>query len=262
MEYDEEHRSWSTCREQRLSAVFEMYSSLSKHPSRNKCSSSNLCIFCLLSSTKSVPMYLVTCWNYKQSHIFISPCRNDPSQLQNCRTERFFTVFEALLVTWRQRKEILSASHPKQSVFLCFFASLNASFGLMREILHRFNGCAKMWSAPGTLYGFCLCIMLIQKSGLRKLPRPRIPLTLRKNFEKTVRVPESRSWWWIWRRGRVKYLPRQSSRRGSYFPQRPDLPSDFYDRNIKCLLSNRNTAQKIFTKRIYNAMIRKNKNFG
>ena len=59
--------------------------------------------FCLLSSTNSVPMYLVTCWKYKQSHIFISPCRNEPSQLQNCRTKRFFTVFGTLRVTWRQR---------------------------------------------------------------------------------------------------------------------------------------------------------------
>ena len=78
MEYHEEHWSWSTCREQRLSAVFEIYSFLSKHPSRKKCSSCDLCIFCLLSSTKSVPLYLVTCWKYKQSHIFISPCRNGP----------------------------------------------------------------------------------------------------------------------------------------------------------------------------------------
>ena len=34
-------------------------------------------------------MCLVTFWKYKQSHIFISPCRNDPSQLQNCRTKNF-----------------------------------------------------------------------------------------------------------------------------------------------------------------------------
>ena len=75
----------------------EIYSFLSKHPLRKTCSSSDLCIFCLLSSTKSVPMYLVTCWEYKQSHIFISPCRNDPSQLQNCKTKRFFTVLELCL---------------------------------------------------------------------------------------------------------------------------------------------------------------------
>ena len=49
-----------------------------KAPFAKKCSSSDLCIFCLLSSTKSVPMYLVTCWKYKQIHIFISPCRNGP----------------------------------------------------------------------------------------------------------------------------------------------------------------------------------------
>ena len=69
--------------------------------------------FCLLSSTKSVPMYLVTCWKYKQSHIFISPCRNDPSKLQNCRTKRFFPVFKTLSVTSRQREEIVSPTHPK-----------------------------------------------------------------------------------------------------------------------------------------------------
>ena len=74
--------------------------------------------FCLPSSTKSVPKYLVTCRKYKQSHIFISPCRNDPSQLQNCRTKRFFTVFGTLLVTWRQSTEILSPAHPKTRV--CF----------------------------------------------------------------------------------------------------------------------------------------------
>ena len=83
-----------------------------KAPFAKKCSFSDLCIFCLLSSTNSVPMYLVTCWKYKESHIFISPCRNDPSQLRNCRTRRFFTVFRTLHVTWRQRKEILSPTPP------------------------------------------------------------------------------------------------------------------------------------------------------
>ena len=111
MEYDEEHWSWSTCREQCVFTVFEIYSFLSKHPSLKVCSSSDLCISRLLSSTKSVPMCLVTCQKYKQSHIFISPCRNDPSQLQICRTKRFFTVFGTLRVTWRQRKEILSPTH-------------------------------------------------------------------------------------------------------------------------------------------------------
>ena len=86
-----------------------------------KCSSSDICIFCLLSSTKSVPMYLVTCWEYKQSDIFISPCRNDPSQVQNCRTKRFFTVFGTLLVTWRHRKEILPSNPfppPKKTAYV------------------------------------------------------------------------------------------------------------------------------------------------
>ena len=121
-----------------------------KAPFTKKGSFSDLCMFCLLSSTKSAPMYLVTCWKYKQSHIFISPCRNDPSQLQNCRTKKFFTVFETLLVTWRQRKEIVSPHTPKQRIFCVFLASSNVSFGSIREALHRFNGCAKIWSAPGT----------------------------------------------------------------------------------------------------------------
>ena len=121
MKYDEEHRSWSTCREYRLFAVFERYSLLPKHPSRKECSFSDLCIFCLLSSTKSVLMYLLTCWKYKyKSHIFISPCRNDQPQLQNCRTKRFFTVFLTLHVTWRQRKEILPPP-PEESNVLCLF---------------------------------------------------------------------------------------------------------------------------------------------
>ena len=81
-------------------------------PSAKKFSFSDLCRFCLLSSTKSVPMYLVTCWKYKQSHILISPCRYDPAQLQNCRTRRFLTVFGTLRVTWRQCEEILSPTHP------------------------------------------------------------------------------------------------------------------------------------------------------
>ena len=124
-----------------------------KAPFAKKFSFSNLCIFCLLSSTKSVLMHLVTCWKYKQSHIFISPCQTDPSQLQNCRTKGFLTVFGTLLVTWRQRKEILSLKHPtteyvfisQNRVFFVFFASSNVSFGLM----HRISGCAKIWSAPG-----------------------------------------------------------------------------------------------------------------
>ena len=108
--------------------------------------------FCLLSSTKSVPMYLSTCWKYKQSHIFISPCRNDPSQLQNCKTKRFFTVFGTLLESWRQLEEIPSPTHPhtpKQRMFCLCFASSNVSFGLVCKALHCFNGCANKWSAPG-----------------------------------------------------------------------------------------------------------------
>ena len=104
MEYHQEHRSWSTCREQRSFAVFETYSLLSRHPSRKKCFSfSDPCIFGLLSSTKSAPMQRITCWKYKQSDILISSCRNKPSQLQSCRTKRFFRVFVTLRVTWRQR---------------------------------------------------------------------------------------------------------------------------------------------------------------
>ena len=40
----------------------------------------------------------------------------------------------------------------KQSTFCLFFASSNVSFGSMREVLHRFNGCAKIWSTPGAVY--------------------------------------------------------------------------------------------------------------
>ena len=101
-----------------------------KAPFAEKCPSSDLCISSLLSSTKSVPMYLLTCWKYKQSHIFIPPCRNDPSQLQNCRTKRFFTVFGTLRVTSRQRKKNSFSrtpqnksrfQHPKNRVYLSLF---------------------------------------------------------------------------------------------------------------------------------------------
>ena len=94
-----------------------------KAPFAKKCSSSDLCILCLLSSPKSVPMYLVTCWKYKQSHIPISPCRNEPSQLQNCRT-KIFTVFGTLLVTWRQREEILSPAQPKTGTWFVSFSQV------------------------------------------------------------------------------------------------------------------------------------------
>ena len=158
MEYYEEHRSWSTCCEQCLFAVFEIYSFLSQHPSRKRCSFSDLCIFCLLSSTKSFAMDIVTCWKCKKRDIFISPCRNEPSQLQNCRTRRFFTVFGTLLVTRRQHKEIFSPAPPPSTeyfltlqnrcMFRLFFANSNVSFGLIREALHRFNGGVNIWSAP------------------------------------------------------------------------------------------------------------------
>ena len=103
-----EHLPWTAFKRCIWNILFPI-----KAPFAKKCSSSVLGIFCLLSSTKSVPMYLVTCWKNKQSHIFISPCRNDPSQLQNWRIKRFFTVLGTLLVTWRQRTEILSRTHPK-----------------------------------------------------------------------------------------------------------------------------------------------------
>ena len=59
-------------------------------------------------------------WKYKQSHIFTSPCRNGPFQLQSCRTKRFFTVFGTLSVTWRQYREIVSPAHPKTDFFVSF----------------------------------------------------------------------------------------------------------------------------------------------
>ena len=103
---------------------------------------------------------------YKQSHIFISPCRNDPSQLQNCRTflRRYFTIFGTLRRSGRWLEEILSPVHTsKQSIFCLFFASSNVSFGLIHEALHCFNGCAKIWSAPGRVVLFLSNITSIEK---------------------------------------------------------------------------------------------------
>ena len=118
-----------------------------------QCSFSDLCIFRLLSSTKSVPMYLVTCWKYKQSHIFISPCRNDPFQLQNCRTTNIFSRFFGtwacnLATTWRN--SFFSPPPPNRVCFVILFASSNFSFDLIREALHRSNNCVKICSAFGT----------------------------------------------------------------------------------------------------------------
>ena len=103
-----EHLSWTAFIRCIWNTLFSIKALFAK-----KCSFADLCISCLLSSTKSVPMYLITCWTYKQSHIFISSCRNDPFQLQNCRTKRFFTLFGTSRSTWRQRKEILSPAHSK-----------------------------------------------------------------------------------------------------------------------------------------------------
>ena len=103
------------------------------YPSRKNASFSDLYIFCLLSSTKSVPICLLARWKYKQNDIFISPCQSDPSQLQNCRIRRFFKVFETLRGTWRQHRDILSPTHPhtpKQIMFCLFVASSNVSLGL------------------------------------------------------------------------------------------------------------------------------------
>ena len=135
MEYHEEHRSWSICRELRLFAVFERYSFLSKHPFAKKCSFSDLCIFLSASFHKISPNVSRNMLKI-QSSIFIPPCRNDPSQLQNRKKKRFFTVFGTLLVTWRQRKGILSPAHPKtvcshtpkQSVFCLFFDKFERFF--------------------------------------------------------------------------------------------------------------------------------------
>ena len=44
---------------------------------------------------------------------------------------------------------------PKQNIFCLFFASLNVLFGVKREKLHRFNGSAKIWSAPGRYVECC-----------------------------------------------------------------------------------------------------------
>ena len=78
MEYDEEHWSWSTCREQRLFAVLGRRSFLSNTLRQKNAPLLILAFFVLFSSTKSVPMCLVTCWKYKPSLIFISSRRNEP----------------------------------------------------------------------------------------------------------------------------------------------------------------------------------------
>ena len=52
-----------------------------------------------------------------------------------------------LATTWRN--SFSPPPPPNNLCFVSFFASLNVSFGLMREAMHRFNGCAKIWSAPG-----------------------------------------------------------------------------------------------------------------
>ena len=109
-------RSWSTCREQRLSALFEIHSLLSKHPARQNCFSSDLCIFCLLSSTKSVQVYLVTRW---KDRVIFSSHQVEMTHVNSktCRTKRLFTVLRTLHVTWRQRKEILCPTLPKTIVW-------------------------------------------------------------------------------------------------------------------------------------------------
>ena len=164
MKHHQEHRSWSTCREQPLFAVFEIYSFLSKHPSRKKCSFSDLCIFCLLSSTKSVPMYLVTCWKYKQSHIFILPCWDDPSQLQNCRTKRFFMVFGTLRVTWRQRKEILFSAHPKTEYVLSLLCKFDRFIRFdtwgTAPLQRLCRNMVRTWYSAMKLYMICFLLCL------------------------------------------------------------------------------------------------------
>ena len=91
-------------------------------------------------------------WHAENTNRVIFSCHHVEMTHLNCRTvgQRFLTVVGTLLVTQRQGEEILLLpSPPKQSVFCFFFASSNVSFGLIREALHRFNGCANIWSAPG-----------------------------------------------------------------------------------------------------------------
>ena len=66
---------------------------------------------------------------------------------------------------------------PNQSVFRLFFASSNVSSGLIREALHRFNGWAKIWSAPGIV-------------GKLKIPFTAMPFFRKKS----LRIPIFPTW--------------------------------------------------------------------
>ena len=72
----------------------------------------------------------------------------------NCKTvgQRDFSRFLGLCLWLGDNVKKFSPTHPhtpKQSMFCLFSASSNVSFGLVHETMHRFNGCAKIWSAPG-----------------------------------------------------------------------------------------------------------------
>ena len=58
----------------------------------------------------------------------------------------FWDFARNLATTWRNS---FSCTSQKQRMFCHFFASSNVSSDLIHEALHRFNGWAKIWSAPG-----------------------------------------------------------------------------------------------------------------
>ena len=140
MEYDQEHRSWSTCREQRLLAVFEIHSFLSEHALRKNCSFSDLCLFCLLSSTKSVQCISLHAKN--TNRVIFSSHHVEMTHL-NCKTvgqrdlHGLWVFARNLAATQRnfssrkpQNKSVFS--HPKRRVFshpkIEYFLSLFCKF--------------------------------------------------------------------------------------------------------------------------------------
>ena len=148
-----------------------------KAPFGKKCSSSDLCIFCLLPSTKSVPMYLVTCWQYIQSHTLMSPCRNDPSQLQNCRTKRFFRVFGTLHVTWRQSEEILSPSPPPKTEYvLSLFCKFERFIRFDAWCTVPFQRLCQNMVRTWYVHDFCTCLMPFTQTRMEVCCSPEYTL--------------------------------------------------------------------------------------
>ena len=157
MEYHKEHRSWSTWREQRLSAVFEICSFLSKHPARKN---APFLIFAFFVCFLPQNQFQYTSWHAEDTNRVIFSSHHVEMSHLNCKTvgQRDFSRFLGLCLWLGANLKNPPSRTPQNRVFFVpFFASSNVSFGLIREALHRFNGCAKIWSAPGI---YCLTLYL------------------------------------------------------------------------------------------------------